>query len=190
MKNDETKLTCGMVIKEARETKELTINDLAFAISKDKEKVKECEKKIIMWEKDKAYPDMNEIYALANVLDVNPTELLILRDRHRKTLAKKDVNKKCSKIDVDELKEYLYYIAAFLWILVPFIGIIAFSVVYARLVAVAINGPNGAEGFDREVGNVITDYMNDISSDNASNNVQNLENEIMLNSNIYYENTV
>ena len=183
MKHDETKLTCGMVIKEARESKELTVNDLAFAISKDKEKVKECEKKINMWEKDKAYPDMNEIYALANVLDVNPTELLILRDRHRKTLAKKDVNKKCSKIDVDELKEYLYYIAPFLGKLVPFIGIIAFSVVYARLVAVAINGPNGAEGFDREVGNVITDYMNDISSDNASSNVQNLENEIMLNYN-------
>lgn len=184
MKKDETKLTCGMVIKEAREAKGMTVNDLAFEISIDKEKVKEYEKKIIKWEKDKDYPDMKEIYLLANAIEVNPTDLMILRDRHRKTLAKKDKEKKISKIDVDELKEYLYYIAAFLGKFVPFLGIIAFSVTFARLFKVAMVGDDNGEGFDREVGNVIVDYMNSIDDDSDTNN--STEN----NSNYVFENTI
>ena len=135
---------------------------------------------------------MKEIYLLANAIDINPTDLMILRDRHRKTLAKKDANKKVSKINVDELKEYLYYIAAFLGKFVPFLGIIAFSVTYAKLVDVAINGPSGADGFDREVGNVIMDYMNDISNEsNTSNSVENNINYIneVFDNIVYEENT-
>lgn len=175
MKNDESKLTCGSVIKFAREEKGMTINDLAFEISKNKENVKEYEKKITNWEKDKDYPDMNEIYLLANVIGINPTDLIILRDRHRKTLSKKDKVKKYRKINVDEIKEYLYYIAVFLGRFVIFIGIIAFAVTYAKLVKVSVNGSNGAEGFDRQVGNVVTDYLNSLNEtdDNVTNNIIN-----------------
>ena len=175
MKNDKSKLTCGSVIKFAREEKGMTINDLAFEISKNKENVKEYEKKITNWEKDKDYPDMNEIYLLANVIGINPTDLIILRDRHRKTLSKKDKVKKYRKINVDEIKEYLYYIAVFLGRFVIFIGIIAFAVTYAKLVKVSVNGSNGAEGFDRQVGNVVTDYLNSLNEtdDNVTNNIIN-----------------
>ena len=175
MKNDESKLTCGSVIKFAREEKGMTINDLAFEISKNKENVKEYEKKITNWEKDKDYPDMNEIYSLANAIGINPTDLMILRDRHRKTLSKKDKVKKYRKINVDEIKEYLYYIAVFLGRFVIFIGIIAFAVTYAKLVKVSVNGSNGAEGFDRQVGNVVTDYLNSLNEtdDNVTNNIIN-----------------
>ncbi len=175
MKNDESKLTCGSVIKFAREEKGMTINDLAFEISKNKENVKEYEKKITNWEKDKDYPDMNEIYLLANAIGINPTDLMILRDRHRKTLSKKDKVKKYRKINVDEIKEYLYYIAVFLGRFVIFIGIIAFAVTYAKLVKVSVNGSNGAEGFDRQVGNVVTDYLNSLNEtdDNVTNNIIN-----------------
>lgn len=175
MKNDESKLTCGSVIKFAREEKGMTINDLAFEISKNKENVKEYEKKITNWEKDKDYPDMNEIYLLANAIGINPTDLMILRDRHRKTLSKKDKVKKYRKINADEIKEYLYYIAVFLGRFVIFIGIIAFAVTYAKLVKVSVNGSNGAEGFDRQVGNVVTDYLNSLNEtdDNVTNNIIN-----------------
>ena len=175
MKNDKSKLTCGSVIKFAREEKGMTINDLAFEISKNKENIKEYEKKITNWEKDKDYPDMNEIYLLANVIGINPTDLIILRDRHRKTLSKKDKVKKYRKINVDEIKEYLYYIAVFLGRFVIFIGIIAFAVTYAKLVKVSVNGSNGAEGFDRQVGNVVTDYLNSLNEtdDNVTNNIIN-----------------
>ena len=176
MKNEDSRLTSGMVIKEAREEKNMTINDLAFEISENKENVREYEKKIKNWEKDRDYPDMNEIYLLANAIGINPTDLMILRDRHRKTLSKKDTGKKYRKINVDEIKEYLYYIAVFLGRFVVFIGIIAFAVTYARLVKVSVNGPNGAEGFDRQVGNVVTDYLNSLNEtddNNVTNNIIN-----------------
>ena len=71
MKNDETKLTCGMVIKEARESKELTINDLAFAISKDKEK----DLTVIMSLKEN-YP-APAYYSLLNILSSHDVERII-----------------------------------------------------------------------------------------------------------------
>lgn len=186
----DTDLTCGMVIKSAREEKGKTINDLAFEIAKDKEKVGEYEKKIKLWEKDKAYPSLDEIYLLAYSLEVNPTDLMILRDRHRKNFVKTDKKKKVSKIDYDELKEYLYYIAVALGRFVSAFGIIAFSVVLAKLVKTAVVGNGGTAEFDSIVGNVITDYMEDSNEANNAfenylneNNLENVENTNDLDNN-------
>lgn len=186
----DTDLTCGMVIKSAREEKEKTINDLAFEMAKNKEKVREYEKKIKQWEKGKDYPNLEEIYLLAYSLEINPTDLMILRDRHRKNFVKTDKKKKVSKIDYDELKEYLYYIAIVLGRFVSAFGIIAFSVVLAKLVKTAVVGNGGTAEFDSIVGNVITDYMEDSNEVNNTfenyldeNNLENVENATDLDDN-------
>jgi len=186
----DTDLTCGMVIKSAREEKGKTINDLAFEMAKNKEKVGEYEKKIKQWEKDKDYPNLDEIYLLAYSLEINPTDLMILRDRHRKNFVKTDKKKKVSKIDYDELKEYLYYITVVLGRFVGAFGIIAFSVVLAKLVKTAVVGNGGTAEFDGIVGNVITDYMNGLNEANNTfenylneNGLENVENATALNDN-------
>ncbi|MBR2290184.1 MAG: hypothetical protein IJ867_06315 [Clostridia bacterium] len=53
----------------------MTINDLAFEMVKDKEDTKarrKMEKKIASWEKEKAYPTLDDIYQMAYIIGVNP----------------------------------------------------------------------------------------------------------------------
>ena len=63
----------GKLIKEAREKKELSIEDLVWQINKPKKVTAELIKK---WEKGQKFPDLDCIYLLAENLDLNPNELL------------------------------------------------------------------------------------------------------------------
>jgi len=87
-------ITCGTYIKNARLQKDMSINDLAFAL--DKENVREWEKKIKSWEANKSYPELEDIYKLAYILYINPTELLTIRNSSRKRFIKKTAEPKKS----------------------------------------------------------------------------------------------
>lgn len=63
----------GKLIKEAREKKELSIEDLVWQINKPK---KVTVKLVQQWEKGQEFPDLDCIYLLAENLDLNPNELL------------------------------------------------------------------------------------------------------------------
>ena len=67
----------GIKIKEAREKTGLSAEELSWKIN-DKNIDK---KKIVNWEKGKEFPDLNEMYKLASYLDLNPNELLALRNQ-------------------------------------------------------------------------------------------------------------
>lgn len=77
-------ITLGKFIQNARNDKNLTVSDLAFNFSQLNYKY--YEKKINAWENDKDFPDLNEIYKLAQILEVDTTLLLTLRDRTRKNI--------------------------------------------------------------------------------------------------------
>ena len=65
--------TLSSVVKEAREKKELSIEDLVWQINKPK---KVTVKLVQQWEKGQEFPDLDCIYLLAENLDLNPNELL------------------------------------------------------------------------------------------------------------------
>lgn len=62
----------GKLIKEAREKKGLSIEELTWKLNKPN-----ITKKLVTnWEKGQEFPDLDNIYLLAQILDLNPNELL------------------------------------------------------------------------------------------------------------------
>lgn len=67
----------GVIIKEGREKKNIEIRDLAWQINSSKV----SEKTVRNWEKGKEFPDLDMIYKLAEILDLNPNEMLKIRNQ-------------------------------------------------------------------------------------------------------------
>ena len=86
----------------------MTINDLAFAMVKNKEdekEIKECEKKIVFWENEKAYPTLEDIYQMAYIIGVKPGELLTIRNRGRKQFYRESDDSPVRKHDWIEISD-------------------------------------------------------------------------------------
>jgi transcriptional regulator with XRE-family HTH domain len=77
-------ITLGKFIQEARIKENMSISDIALKMNKNNTKY--YEKKITLWEKNKDFPDLNDIYLLAEILNVDPTLMLTIRDRTRKNI--------------------------------------------------------------------------------------------------------
>lgn len=69
--------TLGIMIKEAREDKKLDYIKLADLMRK----LNVDEKKISNWEKGYNFPNLDQIYKLAEILELNPTEMLEIRNK-------------------------------------------------------------------------------------------------------------
>ena len=86
----------------------MTINDLAFEMVKDKDDknaIKKLEKKIKSWENEKAYPTLDDIYQMAYIIEINPGELLAIRNRGRKQFYKESdepPSKKHHWLEIDD----------------------------------------------------------------------------------------
>lgn len=75
----------GLKIKEAREKKNMSIEDLVFKINHPKI----TKKTINRWEKGKAFPNLDEIYKLCEFLELNPNKMLELKHKiHEKGIKK------------------------------------------------------------------------------------------------------
>lgn len=66
--------TFGNLISEGREKKGYSKSTLSDKIAN--KKIYVSEKTITLWEKDLRYPDITLIYILAELLEINPTQLL------------------------------------------------------------------------------------------------------------------
>jgi transcriptional regulator with XRE-family HTH domain len=134
-------ITYSSYIRDARVAKNMTINDLAFVI--DKNNVKKVEKKIKNWEAGKDYPDLDDIYKLAYILEINPGELLTIRNRGRKQFVKKEEDKP-KKHDMMRALDISYYsIIAFARIFLA-IALIVFVIWLLKFVDV-FYGDTGAK---------------------------------------------
>lgn len=193
MKEKETYLSCGMVIKNARLEKGKSVSELAFEIAKNKEDTKLYINKINMWEKEKDYPDLDEIYLLAYALEINPTDLMILRDRHRKNFVKSSKTKKKKKVWCDWEEVMLEVKALFSAAAQLFVIFASFylCVQLARLVG-AYKGPP-MDAVDNIVGEQITDFMDEYegntSNESNANSISNTENVVNLINNNIVNNT-
>ena len=67
----------GIIIKEARQKKKWRTVDLAWQINNPKI----TEKTVKDWEKGMKFPDLDMMYKLAEILELNPNELLRLRNK-------------------------------------------------------------------------------------------------------------
>ena len=141
-----SEITCGNLIKKAREAKGMDVADLAIAL-KDR---KINEKLIKKWEMSKDYPDLDTCYKLAYVLEINPTRLLALRDIERKKFKVKKKKRKWYNEEVPE--EVIYVLEGILRLAIIFIflAIIAF---YLKFVNSFNTG--GARQMDEYLVNIV-----------------------------------
>lgn len=76
---------CGKKIQEARIAKNMSVQDLAYAI--DPDNYEKTTKLIKYWERGNGFPDLNQIYKLADVIDIDPNMIFKLRENGRKSLS-------------------------------------------------------------------------------------------------------
>ena len=135
----------------------MTISELCLAI-KDR---RINEKTIKQWESSKAYPDLDMCYKLAYILEINPNELLWIRNYERK------------KFKVKKSKTRTFWNAEvpdeFFWAMKGVLGLIliliAFYVIanYLKLQNAVLNG--GGKEFDQILVNEVDKGINQIQNE-------------------------
>ena len=169
-------------MREAREEKNMTINDLAYALVKnkdDKELMKKWEKKITSWEEEKAYPTLEEIYQMAYIINLNPGELLEIRNRGRKQFYKESNDPPIKKHDWIEISDNASIIFSCISKSFGVIALIIFCVVLYKFVDTFF-GKTGSiveqEVIIRQIQNE-TDPENMVDDGSVANMVRRVRNE-------------
>ncbi|MBR1540795.1 MAG: hypothetical protein IJ629_06595 [Clostridia bacterium] len=166
----------------------MTINDLAFALVKnkdDKQTIKNWEKKIESWEKEKAYPTLDEIYQMAYIINLNPGELLAIRNRGRKQFYRESddpPHKKKVWVELDENTTLVFIGLARLF---GIFAIFGFCIVFAKFMDTFYGG-TGAIIEDQVLERQIkqsTGRENEIVDDGS---VENMVRRIKRENNGYY----
>ena len=127
----------GRYIKEAREEAGLTINDLAFEMVKDKYNdnlIKDMEKQIKSWEKEKAYPTLEDIYKMAYIINVNPGELLTIRNRGRKQFYRESDDPPTKRHDWIQISDDASIIFSVVTKFFVFFALVIFSIVFYKFI--------------------------------------------------------
>ena len=127
----------GRYIKEAREEAGLTINDLAFEMVKDKENInliKNMEKQINSWEKEKSYPTLEDIYKMAYIIKVNPGELLTIRNRGRKQFYRESDDPPTKRHDWIQISDDASIIFSVVTKFFVFFALVIFSIVFYKFI--------------------------------------------------------
>lgn len=127
----------GRYIKEAREEAGLTINDLAFEMVKDKYNdnlIKDMEKQIKSWEKEKAYPTLEDIYKMAYIIKVNPGELLTIRNRGRKQFYRESDDPPTKRHDWIQISDDASIIFSVVTKFFVFFALVIFSIVFYKFI--------------------------------------------------------
>lgn len=161
MKNEKY-LSCGGAIKSARNLKEMTVNDLAFKMSKTKEQeeVRTYERKIEQWENGREDPSLDDIYLLADILDLNSTELKDLRDSKKKQFTKNYKDETNYKSFTNNLKETLSTVIYTWGKLAVIFVIVLMSIYIIRLFNRSVNDISNGKKDDYS-DNVIDEYINE-----------------------------
>ena len=168
--------TCGSLIEEARIEKKMTIQDLVNEINNQKKKnEKDIDiKTVIEWESSKDYPELEMCYKLAYILELNPTELLGLRNFERKKFKTKKTKRTIWNQEVPE---------EFFWAMKGIFGLAAIMVSFYIVVQVKkleSSYMNGDGKLEKTLVNSIEDKVNQ----NKVTNEYEYNNETKNNTNI------
>lgn len=165
--------TCGTLIKDARILKNMTIEDLVFEINKRKKKgEKDIDKKtVISWETSKSYPELEMCYTLSYILDLNPTELLGLRNFERKKFKVKKRKRTFWNQDVPD---------EFFWFMKGIFGLASIMLVF-YLILQFKKFESGYMNSDIEFEKTLVNSINNNVNQNEINNEYENRNEILEN---------
>ena len=123
MKNVNYNKVAGEMIRQARIEKKMTEQELAYAINPD-DYIK-ITKLIKYWERGNGFPDLDQIYKLSEILEINPNELYYYRENGRKNL--KEISKKKpmtqrqydrKRFLEDNIEDFIIYFPAIIFSLV------------------------------------------------------------------------
>lgn len=145
----------------------------------DKNAIKKIEKKIKSWENEKSYPTLDDIYQMAYIIEINPGELLAIRNRGRKQFYRESDDPPVRKHDWVEITEDASLIFSGLARTFGVFALIVFMIVLYKFVDTYF-GTTGAIVEDqvilREIQNV-TDPENMIDDGTVSNMVRRIKEE-------------
>ena len=138
---------CGEKIKEARIAKNLTEQELAYSI--DPDNFKEVTRLIKYWEVGNGFPDLNQIYKIAEILDMNPNELYYYSENGKRKINR---NKGPMTVKQYDRKRYKELMMEDLENFGP-------AIVYALLFALIVVGPVRVIGILSEIFNFFFGWL-------------------------------
>lgn len=153
----EKKKTLGQMIKEGRLAKKWTFDEFYWEYCHGnipKRKVKG-------WEKDTYYPDLDEIYKIAALLNLNPNEMLEARDTKQKSTVR-EVNPSARRMG-ERIFKLTKPTIRFILNLIPIIAAIMLAVSYKLLDAGWNKKPELPKG-------MIEYYVGERDTDTTTNN--------------------
>lgn len=159
--------TCGSVIQEARIMKNMSAQDLTNEINKQKKRgEKDIDvQTVIDWESSKAYPELEMCYKLAFVLELNPTEILGLRNFERKKFKVKKTKRTFFNQDIpDEFFWFMKGLLSLACIMLAFYAVFKLKTMEASYYGSDIK-------LEQEYANKIDEKTNFVENENKYDNL-------------------
>lgn len=150
--------TLGDLIKEARENKKLTFDEFYWLICNGKLP----KNKVKGWEKNTVYPNLDEIYKIAQILELNPNEMLEARDRKQKSTIK-EVNPSARRMGA-RVFNITKPVIRILLNLIPIVAVVGYAIAYKFL--------------DTAWNTAVPDLPQHVVDHYVSNSTTNMENEV------------
>lgn len=167
----EKKKTLGQIIKEGRLAKKWTFDEFYWEYCHGNVP----RKKVKGWENDTYYPDLDEIYKIAALLNLNPNEMLEARDAKQKSTVR-EVNPSARRMGERAFKLAKPTIKVILN-LIPIIAAIMLAVSYKLLDAGWNKQPELPSGmvehYVGEKDTSSTDSSTNVTNNNTTNNINN-----------------
>lgn len=96
--------------------------------------IKDMEKQIKSWEKEKAYPTLEDIYKMAYIIKVNPGELLTIRNRGRKQFYRESDDPPTKRHDWIQISDDASIIFSVVTKFFVFFALVIFSIVFYKFI--------------------------------------------------------
>lgn len=96
--------------------------------------IKDMEKQIKSWEKEKAYPTLEDIYKMAYIINVNPGELLTIRNRGRKQFYRESDDPPTKRHDWIQISDDASIIFSVVTKFFVFFALVIFSIVFYKFI--------------------------------------------------------
>ena len=131
MKDVNYNKVAGEKIREARLAKNMTEQELAYAL--DTENYKKVEKLIKYWERGNGFPDLTQIYKMAEIIEIDPNEIYYYRENGTRKIKRNKGPMTIKQYDRKRRREMM----------MEDLENFGPAIVYALLLAIIILGPTG-----------------------------------------------
>ena len=96
--------------------------------------IRKMEKQISSWEKEKAYPTLEDIYKMAYIIPINPGELLTIRNRGRKQFYRESDDPPTKRHDWIQISDDASIVFSVVTKFFVFFALVIFSIVFYKFI--------------------------------------------------------